>query len=367
MKKRSLALVLTSLVLTGALIGCGSSSKESTSNTSETLKVGMVTDSGTIDDKSFNQGAWEGIEKAKKELGITDKYLQPDGETLADYSARIKDLYDGEFKFIVAPGFKFEQAIFEAQDKYKDAKFVIIDGSPNNGLEGSEKVEKVGDNTVAISFAEEQSGFMAGVAAALELKEGDLGFVGGMKIPAVQKYNWGFQQGVQYANEKLGTKMTIKAENVIYQGTFNSADAGQQLAATMYDRGVKAVFAAAGGTGSGVITEAKTRAKQGQKVWAIGVDTDQYSEGEYESGKSAILTSAMKKIDVTTYNLIKDELDGNFPGGKSLVLDATTGSVGIPNENPNLSKETTDKCAEVFEKVKNGEITISKEQGNLID
>ncbi|WP_396136438.1 BMP family protein [Clostridium sp. SHJSY1] len=362
MKKKSIALALTTFLVTGLMVGCGNSDKSQKNS----VKVGMVTDSGTIDDKSFNQGSWEGILKAKKELGITEKYLQPDGQTLADYTSKIKDLYDGGFKFIVAPGFKFEQAIFESQEKYKDAKFVLIDGSPNNGKEGSEKQAKVGENTVAVSFAEQQSGFMAGVAASVELKEGDLGFIGGMEIPAVQRYNWGFQQGVKYANEKLGTKMTLKPENIIYQGTFNSSDAGQQIAATMYGRGVKAIFAAAGGTGTGVITEAKTRAKKGDKVWAIGVDTDQYQEGIYDEGKSAILTSAMKKVDATTYKLVKDELDGNFPGGQSLVLDANTDSVGIPDQNPNLSDTTIKSCKEVFDKIKSGEVKVAAEQGNLI-
>ncbi|MCR4944427.1 MAG: BMP family ABC transporter substrate-binding protein, partial [Clostridium sp.] len=311
-----------------------------------------------------NQGSWEGIEKAKDELGIEDKYLQPDGTTLADYSTKIKDLYDGGYKFIVAPGYKFEQAIYEAQDKYKDAKFVIIDGAPNDGNVAN---TKVADNTVAISYSEQQAGFMAGVAAALELKEGDLGFVGGMEIPSVQKFNWGFQQGVAYANSNLGTKMNLKEENIQYQGSFDSPEAGQQIAGTMYDRGVKAIFAAAGGTGTGVITEAKARQTKGETVWAIGVDTDQYDEGIYADGKSAILTSAMKKIDQTTYSLVKDFVEkSEFPGGQSLVLDAAKDCVGLPEKNPNLSESTTKTCDEVFAKIKNGEIVVSAEKGNLI-
>ena len=364
MKKKLLALLMAATLSAGFMMGCDSSKSDSSS---DATKIGMVTDSGTIDDKSFNQGSWEGIQKAKDELGIEDKYLQPDGTTLADYSTKIKDLYDGGYKFIVAPGFKFELAIFEAQEKYKDAKFVLIDGVPNNGKDGDEKVTKVGDNTVAISYAEHQAGFMAGVAASLELKEGDLGFLGGMEIPAVQKFNWGFQQGVAYANEKLGTKMTLKEENVQYQGSFDSAEAGQQIAATMFDRGVKAVFAAAGGTGTGAITEAKARQSKGQKVWAIGVDTDQYDEGIYADGKSAILTSAMKKIDQTTYSLVKDFVEKNeFPGGQSLVLDAAKDCVGLPAKNPNLSEATTKTCDEVFAKIKSGEIVVSAERGNLI-
>ena len=360
MKKKLIALTLSALMVTG-LVGCGDKG-----GTAEQLKVGMVTDAGTIDDKSFNQGTWEGIEKAKEELKIDNNYLKPGGTTEADYMKEIGNLYDTDYKFIVTPGFKFETAIFQAQDKYTDAKFVIIDGSPNNGKEKEERVEKVGDNTVAVFFAEHEAGFLAGVATSLELKTGELGFIGGMEIPAVQKFNWGFQQGVKYANENLGTTMSLKAENVQYQGTFDNVAAGQQLAATMYDNGVKAIFTAAGGVGVGAINEAKTRATKGEDVWIIGVDVDQYEEGMMDNGKSIILTSAVKKIDEATFDIIKDELDGKFPGGQTLTFDAKTGGIGIPTENPNLSKETTDKVEEILSQIKDGKIVVSDEQGDLI-
>ena len=97
------------------------------------MKVGMVTDSGTIDDKSFNQGTWEGIIEAEENLGIEKNYLKPSGETEADYLTEIQNLYDSGYKFIVGPGFKLETAIYKAQEKYEDAKFVLIDGEPNDG------------------------------------------------------------------------------------------------------------------------------------------------------------------------------------------------------------------------------------------
>lgn len=326
------------------------------------LKVGMVTDAGTIDDKSFNQGTWEGIKKAQDELGIDAKYLKPAGETEAEYLKEIGNLYDAGFKFIVTPGFKFETAIFQAQNKYKDAKFVLIDGAPKN-----EKEEAVvNDNTVAVFFAEHESGFVAAVATALELKEGEVGFIGGMEIPAVQKFNWGFQQGIKYANENLGTKISLKAENVLYQGSFNNVAAGTQIAAQMFDRGVDAIFTAAGGVGVGAINEAKTRAKAGEKVWIVGVDSDQYNDGLYEDDKSIILTSAMKKLDAVAFDIIQQELDGKFPGGETLTFDAKNDGVGIPNENPNLSDETVNKTKEVFEKIKSGDIKISQERGDLL-
>jgi basic membrane protein A len=355
MKKMALAFAAVAMVSL-ALVSCGTSAAGN--------KVGMVTDAGTIDDKSFNQGTWEGILKAGTDLKVETKYLKPAGTTEADYTKEIGNLYDAGFKFIVTPGFKFETAIFAAQDKYADAKFVIIDGSPNNGKYDDTRVAKVGTNTVSINFAEQQSGFLAAVAAAVQLKTGEFGFIGGMEIPAVQRFNWGFQQGLAYANANLGTKVTIKPENVIYQGTFNDVAAGQQLAAQMYDKGVKAIFAAAGGVGVGVINEAKARAAKG--VWVIGVDVDQYSQGEYETGKSIILTSAMKKVDAAAFDMIKANLDGKFPGGQTLTFDASNDGVGIPATNPNLGDEAVKAAADALAKIKAGDVKVAAEKGDLI-
>jgi basic membrane protein A len=326
------------------------------------LKVGMVTDAGTIDDKSFNQGTWEGVLKAEKELGVQTKYLKPGGTTEADYLKEIGNLYDAGFRFIVTPGFKFETSIFKAQEKYPQAKFVLLDGSPHKGDWNS----VVGDNTVSIFFAEHEAGFMAGMAMALQLKEGPVGFVGGMEIPPVQKFNWGFQQGVEYANSNFGTKITMAQEDFLYQGSFDNVAAGQQIAASMYDRGVRAIFAAAGGVGVGVINEAKSRAAAGKEVWVVGVDVDQFAEGIYADGKSIILTSAMKRIDQAAYDMIKAELEGKFPGGQTLVFDAVNNGIGIPKENPNLSDEVQEKADEIFAAMQKGEIAVSAEQGKLI-
>ncbi len=352
--RKGIGIIVVLLALTLVFAGC---SKEAAS-----FKVGMVTDAGTIDDKSFNQGTWEGVQLAAQDFNLETKYLKPGGTTEADYVKEISNLYDAGFKFIVCPGFKFETAIFQAQDKYPDAKFVLIDGNPHAG----DFVPVVKENTVSIFFAEHESGFLAGVATALQLQEGEAGFIGGMEIPAVQKFNWGFQQGLKYANENLGTNMSIKAENVIYQGSFDNVAAGQQLAAQMYDKGVDVIFCAAGGVGIGGINEAKSRAKAGEEVWIVGVDVDQYAEGIYEGEKSIILTSAMKYIDQAAYDMIKAEIEGQFPGGQTLVFDAKNNGVGIPQENPNLSEEVQNQVAEIFKKLQAGEITVSDQQGDLI-
>jgi basic membrane protein A len=373
MKKGIVALAILTMVFT-VLVGCGN--KNNSGNTTSpsasesgssapaaspaaNFKVGMVTDSGTIDDKSFNQGTWEGALKAAAEFGLDKKYLKPAGSTEADYTKEIGNLYDAGYKFILAPGFKFETAIFQSQDKYPDAKFVIIDGAPHTAEDFTPVVKP---NTVSVFFAEHESGFLAGVATALEIKEGEAGFIGGMEIPAVQKFNWGFQQGLDYANKNLGTKVTIKAENVVYQGSFDNVAAGGQLAAQMYDRGVKVIFAAAGGVGRGAIQEAINRSN----VWVVGVDVDQYKDGMKADGKSIILTSAMKKIDTVAYDMIKAEVGGTFPGGQTLTFHDKNDGIGLPVENPNLSADTQAKVAEVLAKLKSGEITVASVQGSLI-
>ena len=325
------------------------------------LKVGMVSD-GAIDDKSFNQGTWEGIQRAAEKFDLEIKYLKVNGNTEADYLKEITNLHDAGFDMIFCPGFKMQTAVFQAQQKYPDTKFVQIDGKPHAG-DFKPVIKK---NTVAIIFAEHEAGFLAGIAAALQLKEGEAGFIGGMAVPEVQKYNWGFQQGIVYANKNLGTKLIVKPDNVIYIGTYSDVAAGQLLAAQMFDKEVKVIFCAAGAVGMGAINEAKTRVKKGDRVWIVGVDRDQYDDGVYSSAHSVILTSAIKRLDQASFTIIKAEKEGIFSGGEALIFNAKSNGVGIPEKNPNLSKEVQDKVAKVLEKLKSGEISVSSQQGDLI-
>lgn len=339
------------------LAGCGnttvSDSQSKFDRIDTDLKVGMVIGSGTIDDRSFNQGSWEGITAT-----VTDsKYIVPAGETESDYLVSIDNLHEAGYDFIVTPGYYFESADYIAQSKYPEANFVILDGAPTDA-DGN---TFIADNTVSVKFAEHEAGFVAAVAAAVELQEGAFGFIGGMKVPAVVRFEAGFRQGIAYANSELGTNIALDDINVVYQGTFNDKAAGQQIAAQMYDRGVKVIFTAAGGTGIGAIAEAKSRADQDQQVWIIGVDSDQYEDGIYDadSNASVILTSAIKYVDQATHDLIVQKIEGNFPGGETVEYAISNNGVGIPAENPNLGDAAIEAVHTVYEQVKAGNITIS--------
>ena len=307
---------------------------------SDALKLGMVTDSGTIDDRSFNQGTWEGVARAAEELGLECTYLRPSGTTTTDYLTAISDLYDQGYRFIACPGYLFVEAVAQAQQMYDDLKIIIIDDA--------------------------MAGFLAGVATALKLTEGEVGFVGGLEIPAVQKFNWGFQQGVAYANENLGTNVAMNPNNFVYSGSFADLALGQQLATAMYDAGVDAIFAAAGGTGVGVINEAKNRRLSGEDVWAIGVDVDQYSVGDMGNGESCILTSAMKDVAGVAYDQAVAAANGTYEGGRHIELGVAEGRAGIPASNPNLTPEIEAQVAEVAALIKAGTVTVQATGDGLI-
>lgn len=327
----------------------------------EAVKVGMATDSGTIDDKSFNQGTWEGIIRYSKEHAgaIEEKYLQPGGEQHTDYLNAMSDLIDTGHSIIVTPGFKFETAVNEAATNNPDVSFILIDGQTHNGDGNFVKH----DNTVCVFFNEHEAGFLAGVAAALSTKTNKLGFIGGMEIPPVQKFGWGYQAGVAYANKTYGTQAEIV--DYIFQGTFNDVAAGQTLAAGMYNKGADIIFHSAGGVGVGVFNEAKQRAEKGEEVYVIGVDVDQYETGKISSGKSVTLTSAVKGIDVAAYNYIDAKLNATFPGGEVITLGLKDNGVGIPKENPNLSEDVVKKVEEATQQVLDGKLTIPATQEEL--
>lgn len=371
MRNKIIKSIICTFLAVSLLAGCNSSNdNNNTTNTgdnnesvtAEKIQVGMVTDLGSIDDRSFNQLTWEGIQRASEEFTLKCKYLKPAGSTETDLMKEITNLYDADYKFIMTPGFNFAVPIYEAQQKYPDAKFVIIDSE----VYSSNNEKEVGPNTVAVLFNEHEEGFLAGVAAAVQLKEGSAGFGGGMESKVIQRFNWGYQQGIDYANKNLGTNLKMEDQNFVYQGTFTDSAAGQQIAAQMYDRGVTVIFSAAGGVGNGVIKEAKERALDGATVWVIGVDADQYETGIYKGDQSVILTSAMKKVGEAAYDMIKLNQEGNFPGGETLHYGVTNKGGGLPLENPNLSEETIKAVNEVYTKLSKGEITVQSTGEELI-
>ena len=351
--KKKFSMLTIALAASLGLVACGTGEgdKGTTTNGEAKIKVGMMTDSGTIDDKSFNQGTWEGIKRYESENGtIEAQYIKPGGEATQDYLEAADNLLAKGNELIIAPGFKFEEAIGKLQAENPETKFVILDGEPEGG---------VAENSVAIYFAEQEAGFLAGLAAALETKTGKVGFIGGMVIPAVQKFGYGFVTGVAYANANLGTN--VEVADYLYNGTFNDVSGGQAQAGGMYDKGIDIIFVAAGKVGNGVIAEGKVRAEAGDDVYVIGVDVDQYEDGIISNGSSVILTSAIKRIDNAAYDKIDELVNGTFTGGQVITMDAKNDGVGLPAENPNLSEATQQAADEAFELIKNGTIVVPTE------
>ncbi|MEG0744670.1 MAG: BMP family ABC transporter substrate-binding protein, partial [Erysipelotrichaceae bacterium] len=186
----------------------------------------MITDIGTIDDKSFNQGTWEGIKAYAEKNKITHEYYKPTEQSTDAYLAAIELAVQGGAKVVITPGFLFEEPIYIAQDKYPDVNFILIDGNPHDA---KGKDYKTGKNAVGIVFAEEQSGYLAGYAA---VKEGytKLGFMGGMAVPAVTSFGYGFVQGADAAAKEL----EIDNVNVKYHytGGFDATPEVQTLASS---------------------------------------------------------------------------------------------------------------------------------------
>ncbi len=314
------------------------------------FKLGLVTDVGGIDDKSFNQGTWEGIVKFAMDNKLPKanyKYLQSTAG--ADYVPNLTTFADEKLNLIVAPGFLFNDAMAEVAQKNPTQKFLIID---------SVVADKNGKNLPNVAnavFAEHEGSFLVGVAAALKAKadkKNILGFIGGMKFPLIEKFQAGFEQGVK----AVDPTMTILVD---YAGDFAAPDKGQALAQKQFNAGAYVIFHAAGGTGNGMIKEAKERSQKGDVRWAIGVDKDQYADGVY-GNKSAVLTSMMKRVDVAAYEVAKLTMAGKFPGGQVLVFSLANDGVGIPAANPNLPADVVAKVKDFAAQIKKGTLKVSE-------
>ena len=316
MKKILLVFVL--LVSVVALASCGA----------RTYEIAMITDSGDIDDRSFNQGTWEGIEEYAEENSKTIKYYKPTEISFDAYVAAIELAVEGGAQVVVTPGFLFENSVHKAQSMFPDVTFVIIDGAPHNVTNWDTMATyddaapdfTIADNTLSIFFQEEQSGFLAGYAS---VKEGltSLGFMGGMAVPAVVRFGIGYVAGAYYAAEEDAVaNFTFASNRYLYLNSFAPSDSTKTTAAAWFSAGTQAIHAAAGGAGNSVMAAAQETTGK----WVVGVDVDQSNLSE------RVLTSAMKGLAVSVQSALTDYYADEFEGGVSITLGVSEDAVGLP-------------------------------------
>ena len=332
-----LKLIILSIILIISL-----SCKDTKKNSG--YELALITDIGTIDDKSFTQGSWEGLKKYAEEKGITYKYYKPAGK---DTDSKIDSIYlaiSSGAKLIVTPGYLFEPAIYKVQDTHPEINFVLLDGTPQDGTYTDFRIEK---NVYAVLYAEEEAGFLAGYGV---VKEGytNLGVMGGMAEPSVIRFGYGFVQGADYAAKELGVK-NIKIDYT-YIGGYEPTPEVQTKASSWFIKGVQVIFAPAGGAGNSVMSAAEQN-----KGYVVGVDVDQSVESP------TVITSAMKMIGESVYNAIDEFYKGNFPGGKIAVLDAKVHGIGLPMETSKFKNFTKEDYDNIYKKLIDGSIEILKD------
>ncbi|MEU6340444.1 BMP family ABC transporter substrate-binding protein [Streptomyces sp. NPDC046977] len=287
---------IASAALALTATACGSSSKDSDSDSAKSgaLKVGVAYDVGGRGDHSFNDSAAAGLDKAKSDFGIEIKELTAKtSDTEADREQRLEDLADAGYNPVIGVGFSYADSMKKAAAKYPKTHFAIVDSVVD------------AKNVDSIVFTEEQSSYLAGVAAALKTKDNKVGFIGGVDIPLINKFEAGFRQGVTATNPKVTVTTQYLTPGSDLSG-FSDPAKGKAAAQGMLDKGVDVVYAAAGSSGNGAIEA--VAGKTG--AWAIGVDSDQYAQTGLVKYQKSILTSALKNVDVAVYDAVKSVKDG---------------------------------------------------------
>ncbi|HWS29882.1 MAG TPA: BMP family ABC transporter substrate-binding protein [Clostridia bacterium] len=338
--KKLAAMLLALVFVLGAAAACAPA---------ETYEIALVTDVGNIDDKSFNQGAWEGVKAYAEANGKTFNYYRPSEDSDEARVETIKGAIDKGAKVVVCPGFMFAGAVTTVQAEYPDVMFLALDVSTGDMTPAA--------NTNLVTYQEEQAGYFAGYAA---VKDGyrKLGFLGGMAVPAVQRYGYGFVQGANEAAKELGVVNDIQIK-YWYCGSFAPGDDIKTKMSGWYTEGTEVVFACGGGIYLSAIGAAQ---EANGKV--IGVDSDQSAESEL------IITSAMKAL-APSVQLSLDALYKNnlvWPAefaGQQIVYGVSNDCVGLPTATDSwrLSTFTVAEYDALYAKVKSGEIVVS----NAID
>ncbi len=292
---KKLYIVLAVLLVAAMLLpACGPTAPDCSKP--ETLCVGLVTDVGKIDDKSFNQSAWEGVKQAEKDLGAIVNYIETTDSK--DYDKNISTFADEKYDVIVTVGFGMGEATAAAAAKYPNVKFIGVDQFQETAIE----------NVAGLNFPEDNAGFLVGALAAMMTKTGKVGAVLGTDaVPPVWRFGEGYRAGVAYINPDVEVFL-VYHNDVGFDKTFVDPEWGAQTANSMIDQGADVIFGGGGKTGNGAVEAA---AQAG--AYAIGVDTDQYYT--LPNAAPRLLSSAMKMITPGVFDLIKLAKEGTFPAG----------------------------------------------------
>jgi basic membrane protein A and related proteins len=322
------------------LAGCGGGddgggeASGTTTQAESDVRVALVTDVGQLNDRGFNQLAYEGLKRAGRELGIQTRVVE--SASSADYVPNHSALARQGFDLIIGVGFAQGDAVATVARQFPNTKFAIVDVDQTT-LKGKPK------NVVGLLFKEQEAGYLAGYLAGLEAKRENantIGSVGGYKEPPVDRFIAGYQAG---AKEAMPGIQTLNG----YSSDWDDQAKCKEIALSQIARGAKIVFQVAGGCGLGALSAAKE-----QNVWGIGVDADQSFLGPH------VLTSAQKRVDEAVFRTIRTAVDGNFRGGLNVTFGLAEDGVALGKISPKVPQEDRDALDEVERRLRQGEIDV---------
>ncbi|WP_455540104.1 BMP family lipoprotein [Terrisporobacter sp.] len=329
--KKLVTLTMVGIISTSILTGCKSSSEGAESG-EDKLTVAMITDVAGVNDQSYNQSAWEGLQRAEKELGVKIKYLESKQDS--DYTTNLETLADEEVDLIIGVGSKLGPTIEEGAKNYPEQKFAIID----------ETYEEIPSNVKSVLFDAEQSSYLVGLIAGKMSETKNVGFIGGLDIPVINTFKYGYMAGVKAADKSC----EIQTQ---YANSFTDQAKGKAIASQMMSKSADTIFIAGGDVGTGAMEAIKEAGKYG-----IGVDRDQS-----DLAPKNVLTSAIKRVDVGMYETIKELVDGKFQGGISATYGLKENGIGIADTTSNLvPQDIMELVNKQVEKLKAGEISVPK-------
>jgi len=328
--------LLTLALLAVALAGCGGddNAAEGTTTKQSDVRVALVTDIGQLNDRGFNQLAYQGLKRAEKDLGIDVRVVE--SASAADYVPNYASLVRQRYDLIIGVGFAQGDAIDTAATQYPDTKFAIVDVD-QTGLTHKPK------NVVGLIFKEQEVGYLAGYLAGLTEKRAGgriVSSVGGYKEPPVDRFIAGYQAG---AKEAMPGIQTLSA----YSSDWDDQAKCKEIALSQIARGSEVVFQVAGGCGLGALTAVKQKG-----TWGIGVDADQSFLGPH------VLTSALKRVDEAVFDTIKSVVDDSWQGGRNLTFGLKQDGVGLGKISSKVPKEDLDALERIKEKIRSGEISV---------